>query len=584
MQKVILASLLVLFFVAFVKCERKCNFYGEEITIPSSETCAIYLQRQLLQFPFPEFPRFPNWNRILNILRRIRNRLRPRPPQNDSEDDESDDEGWQWKCPEIGIKEIPKKNSCEKFILCINGMEIVRECTEGFHFSRELLACVPEDEANCEVGERVWKCPKDSDSISFIPNTENCGKYFICFGGNKFPMTCPDDLHWSIEEETCMSPKEAECKFEDEDDGREFCPEEGFVQISHPKKCEKFIVCLNGNEVATFPCPPGLHFSREMRICMDPEDANCEINELSCPEKDDMNNLVFLPHPDDCSKYFLCLGGNKLPLRCGEGSHWSVEEEACMDKADAGCKDFDDIEECPEEGIKQISHPSNCEKFIFCLNGQEFERNCPPGLHFSREVRSCMTPEIAGCEANLFVCPEKDGDELVFLPNTENCGKYFVCVGGNKFPLSCSDGLHWSITENACLPQDKAECDFDDDEDREECPEDGILPISNSNSCEKYFLCVNGVKFPRICGNGMHFSRHFRMCVPPEIAQCKFSASNEEDYDCPDAGMTFVPSRENCEEFYLCFDGNRFPFSCSNGNHWSRDNQRCMRPEIAGCK
>jgi Chitin binding Peritrophin-A domain len=584
MQKYILGIFIILAIIATVKCGRKCNYFGEDFTIPQESKCAAHFETHLQEFrwPFPQFPSFPSMdrsiNRILRILRRIRNRTtrRPRPtPPSDN-----DEEDWPWECPEVGVKEIPKKDSCEKFILCINGMEIVRQCAEGFHFSRELLTCVPEDEADCEVGDRVWECPEDSDSISFIPNTEDCNKYYICFGGGQIPMACPEGLHWSVDEETCQDPDDAECKFGD-DDGREFCPEEGFKQISHPKNCEKFIVCLNGVKVTTFSCPPGLHFSRANRVCMDPEKAECEIEGLSCPAEDDMDNLVFIPHPEDCSLYYLCLGGNKLPLSCGNGFHWSVEAQACMAKEDAGCEDFDDTEECPETGIKEISHPEDCELFILCINGQEFERSCPPGLHFSRETRSCVSPDVAECEINLFVCPEKDGDELVFLPDLEDCSRYFICIGGNKVPLSCGAGLHWSVSENTCLPEDLAECEFE--RDQEQCPEEGILSIPNTRNCEKYFMCVNGVEFPRTCSNGFHFSRDFRICVPPELASCTYS-SGEDDYDCPEDGMTFVPSRGNCEAFYLCFEGNRFPFSCSNGNHWSRELQRCMHPDNAQCK
>lgn len=40
-----------------------------------------------------------------------------------------------------------------------------------------------------------------------------------------------------------------------------------------------------------------------------------------------------------------------------------------------------DIEECPAEGIKFISHPTDCEMYILCVDGEEVaELSCPSGL------------------------------------------------------------------------------------------------------------------------------------------------------------------------------------------------------------
>lgn len=203
------------------------------------------------------------------------------------------------------------------------------------------------------------------------------------------------------------------------------------------------------------------------------------------------------------------------------GLHWSEEEKACMEPEDAGCDETlieeDEHEECPSEGIKEISHRENCENFILCVNGREIQRSCPPGLHFSREIRSCVSPDIAGCETNLFTCPEHS-DGINFIPNTENCTSYYLCLDGKKFPLQCESGYHWSVAQSACLPENVAKCGFD--EEQEQCPEVGVLSIPNVATCESYFMCVNGVKLEQECSSGLHFSPVFRFCVPPEMANC----------------------------------------------------------------
>lgn len=69
------------------------------------------------------------------------------------------------------------------------------------------------------------------------------------------------------------------------------------------------------------------------------------------------------------------------------------------DDDDNGDDDDEDIEECPDEGIKFISHPENCDQFILCIDGDEIsELDCPDGEHFSRDDRTCTDPDDAGCE------------------------------------------------------------------------------------------------------------------------------------------------------------------------------------------
>lgn len=512
MKGSLVGILSILSILAVVKCETVCVFDGQEITIPAVVDCVSFFSQaesyRRSWFPWHRFP-------ILSTLWPI---LRPTTP---SPDEDNDDE----ECPADGIKQISHPDSCEKYILCIGGSAVERRCAPGFHFSREFRSCVSPDIAECEE-ERKWQCPKEDDlnNLVFLPNKENCSKYYLCFGGDQIPLSCSDGLHWSTEEEACVDKKKANCDFEDEDeDDIEECPDTGVKSISHPDNCEKYVLCVGGTRIKR-NCAPGFHFSRKTRTCEVPENAGCEDfgKKLQCPKEDDLDNLVFLPSSESCSKYYICFGGEGFPMTCADGLHWSVDEQSCLDEANAGCKKDEDAEECPESGVKSISHPYNCEKYVLCVGGTRIKRNCAPGLHFSRNLRQCTTPSDAECKDQKFTCPEEDNlDQLVFLPNTEDCSRYYVCFGGEPIPLTCGDGLHWSMEENTCLKESKANCEFGDEDDFEECPEDGIVNISHPNNCEKYILCIGGSRVKRDCAPGFHFSRDFRSCVQPDIANCE---------------------------------------------------------------
>lgn len=44
----------------------------------------------------------------------------------------------------------------------------------------------------------------------------------------------------------------------------------------NPKNCNRFIQCNNEGVAYDMPCPAGLHFNEQTRICDCPENANCE--------------------------------------------------------------------------------------------------------------------------------------------------------------------------------------------------------------------------------------------------------------------------------------------------------------------
>jgi hypothetical protein len=92
----------------------------------------------------------------------------------------------------------------------------------------------------------------------------------------------------------------------------EQCPDDGIKFISHPESCEKYILCMDGDEIATLTCPDDFHFSRELRSCTNRREAGCEEFEFACPEVDTPGVIVFLPNKEDCNSYFLCWSGELL--------------------------------------------------------------------------------------------------------------------------------------------------------------------------------------------------------------------------------------------------------------------------------
>ncbi|XP_035795893.1 peritrophin-1-like [Anopheles albimanus] len=59
--------------------------------------------------------------------------------------------------------------------------------------------------------------------------------------------------------------------------------------------------------------------------------------EQVCPEHDDIFNPVHFPHPTNCEKFYKCNNGQKFEIDCPAGLHWSVEKDYCDYPSEAGC-------------------------------------------------------------------------------------------------------------------------------------------------------------------------------------------------------------------------------------------------------
>lgn len=68
--------------------------------------------------------------------------------------------------------------------------------------------------------------------------------------------------------------------------------------LPHPTDCTKYYICFHGI-AHLMSCAPDLHFNRFTTQCMLPQDAQCEWDPR-CPLVDDPHNPVFVPDEVDC--------------------------------------------------------------------------------------------------------------------------------------------------------------------------------------------------------------------------------------------------------------------------------------------
>lgn len=185
--------------------------------------------------------------------------------------------------------------------------------------------------------------------------------------------------------------------------------------------------------------------------------------------------------------------------------------------------------ECYPDGIEKHPHPYSCNKFIMCFDGWQIEQECAPQLHWSVLDGFCTTQDLAECSIESSLCPEVDDpDQLVFIPSSRDCNRYYICHNHQTIGLNCAPGKHFDPINNWCDIPENANCEVAVGPDPEtpppidtiQCPDDGFYYRPHPTTCEYYFLCANGESTMMQCAPGLKFDTKTDRCTLADDATC----------------------------------------------------------------
>ncbi|XP_025831508.1 protein obstructor-E [Agrilus planipennis] len=201
-------------------------------------------------------------------------------------------------------------------------------------------------------------------------------------------------------------------------------PKDG--QYEDPVQCDKFYVCEEGIATPKL-CPDGLVYDpliRKINKCDQPFNVDCgDRIELQppqpsppyCPRR---NGFFAHPDPKVCNVFFNCIEGEPTESKCTAGLLFDELTGTCVwpdSTQRQGCEDtstrkLKDGFECPKEHQTdangnvvvhpKYAHPTDCQRFYVCLNGQEpRDLGCQVGEVYNEDSQRCDAPEnVPGCE------------------------------------------------------------------------------------------------------------------------------------------------------------------------------------------
>lgn len=115
------------------------------------------------------------------------------------------------------------------------------------------------------------------------------------------------------------------------------------------------------------------------------------------------------------------------------------------------------------------------------------------------------------------------------------------------------------------------------------CADDPDLMIFAGYKCDEYYECQEDDTAQLfLCEEGLIFDEEWEGCFSREDGAICWSDGQNSD-DCPNSDEITFLKGETCEDYYICLNGQPVQFRCRPGQHWNMDQGYCDNPRTAGC-
>ncbi|XP_058825804.1 uncharacterized protein LOC131685836 [Topomyia yanbarensis] len=519
--------------------------------------------------------------------------------------------------------------ACNKYFVCVNQVGWSKMCPLNLWFDAAGQTCVRAGVVDCPLGPPMppettttpfSRCD-DVPNLSFVAGDEFCYRYYQCRNGVPFPMICPGNLWFSEQAQDCLDPETVQC--DNDDSPPPVTPTPGVCTdvengafVRHPLHCNQYYLCV-GELGISLICPAGQWFDEPNQTCNSPLNVECPHGPTTpAPDPFAVCHGIFEYHfvrnQDYCYRYIQCIGGTPFPLICHDGM-WFDEDRQTCDRSDyVECDgieppivrppDHSGICEGIEDGIL-APHDTFCNEYFLCVHEIGWPIICPIGLWFDEEQQTCSPAGRVSCklapehppvtESPYAMC--KGIPENAYVRDSEYCYRFFKCVSGSPFPMTCPVDQFFDERQQRCRNSTEVTCPIEDQ--TRPPPTAGVcvgvensVQVPNRRTCNQFYTCVDEVPFPQICGVGLWFDEARQTCSQPWETTCDLGPPTTTTNAphpwalCEDVpNYSYVPSPNYCYRFFQCIDGAPFPMTCS-GNLWfDPDRQICANPEEVAC-
>ncbi|KAJ8925009.1 hypothetical protein NQ315_001174 [Exocentrus adspersus] len=440
-------------------------------------------------------------------------------------------------------------------------------------------------------------CPWPSGNLTFFPDPTNCSRYYECYEGNKYLMSCPSNLYWNELASVCDYLDNVECNNRNpvcigKPDG---------TYLPHPWECNKFYECVDQRPKETV-CPGDLLWNEAILSCDYPTHTICQTSSSTsttttsvtiiyptfphsplpttlgpgpapdCPFPSD--ELTFFPVVNNCSQYWECYQGNKYLMTCPSEKYWNVLHNYCdfPDNVDCSLNNATTTTPIPSTTDETTASPTTTTTTTVATTVTDTTTTAGTTTTANITTTTDTTDTTTGWTPDP-QCPWPV-DYMTFFPHPTDCSLYYMCDRGNKFVMSCPIGLYWHNEDHSCAPKDKVDCS-DRTPSTETTQPATTEPTTETTSTATSASTDEGT-------TGTTEAPTSSTVLTTETSPPLTTAPNTICEGLPDG--TYLPHPWDCSKFYECADGVGKEVKCPGDTLWNEEILTCDHPNNTICQ
>jgi hypothetical protein len=188
---------------------------------------------------------------------------------------------------------------CHKYFSCVDGTLQVLDCPADMNWNEAIRACDVADHVDCS-NILPYPDPDCSDGENaYYLYPYDCQKFYECYKGTLYILTCPDDSLWNYTEEKCDESESIDC--------------------SH-------IIPSPDTTTSTVPTKPTTTTAKTTTTTT-PKPTTAA--PLTTPKIECTYDHQYFPYPYDCSKYYECSNYKAILMECPTGEYWNNDAQTC---------------------------------------------------------------------------------------------------------------------------------------------------------------------------------------------------------------------------------------------------------------
>ncbi|XP_056641952.1 probable chitinase 10 [Diorhabda sublineata] len=185
---------------------------------------------------------------------------------------------------------------CQKYFSCENGQLELEVCPDNLYWNDEVKACDIQENVDCSdiIPFPDPDCSNNETAYYFYPY--DCQKFYECYGGVLYTLTCPDDSLWNDDEKTCDESDNVDCS-----NIIPYPPSTSSTGKPTSTKTTK-----TTSSISTTTSAPGPYTTPQCTY-----------------------EHQYFPYPFDCTKFYMCSNGIAYLMDCPSGEFWDQRILTC---------------------------------------------------------------------------------------------------------------------------------------------------------------------------------------------------------------------------------------------------------------